>query len=101
LKQLNSWSTSGTLLRLVVSAQPLFSIFHTGSVCKLAGPDDIFYLEPNEGGGVLEFSPSGCPVFIEHTEKRTTVMFGNGKIALKLMENFADAERMAQTVSAE
>jgi hypothetical protein len=101
LKQLNSWTKSATLMRLIVSAQPSFSIFHTGCVQKLTGSDDIFYLEPNEGGGVFEFSPDGGPVFIERTEKYTVVTFGDRQTVLRLMENFADAELIAQTPSAD
>jgi hypothetical protein len=93
LKQLRNWVESETVLRLITSAQA-FSVFHTGRLQTLDGSDDIFYVEPNEGGGVFEISPSDCPTLIERTDEYTIVCFCNGKLTpLKLMEYFADAKR--------
>ena len=93
LKQLNDWVKSTVQLRLIVSAEA-FSVFHTGRLQKLGGSDNIFYIEPNEGGGVFEISPSDCPTLIQRTDEYTIVCFCNGKLTpLTLMEYFADAKR--------
>lgn len=93
LKQLKNWVESETVLRLIISEQA-FSVFHTGRLQKLDGSDDIFYVEPNEGGGVFEISPSDCPTLIQRTDEYTVVCFCNGELTpLTLMEYFADAKR--------
>ena len=91
VRQLNDWVKSAIHLMLIVSAEP-FSVFHTGHLQKL-DHDDVYYVEPNEGGGVFEFSPSDCRPAIHRTEAYTLVSFSKGEIGLKLMENFADAKR--------
>ena len=87
LEQLNNWTSSAVTLRLIVSAEA-FSVFHTGFLCRLTETEDVFVFEPNEGGGVFVCSPSECPSFITWTDTYTLVKFRNGKIVLKLMEDF-------------
>jgi hypothetical protein len=86
LKQLNDWVQSETVLRLIVSAEA-FSVFHTGCLQKLPGDNDVFYLEPSEGGGTFEFSPSDCRATSHREDDWTAVSFSKGKsIVLKLLE---------------
>lgn len=101
VKQLNDWVESAIMLRLIISAAEVFSVFHTGHLQKFDGSDDVFYLEPNEGGGVFEVSSSECRPVIDRTEDYTLVSFSKGEIALKLMENFADAKGETAEVSPE
>ena len=60
--------------------------------------DDIFYLEPMEGGGVFEFSPSQCRPVIERTDAYILISFCKGEIPLKVMDYFGDAQEDVQTV---
>jgi hypothetical protein len=85
LKQLNDWVNSETPLMLIVSAEA-FSVFHTGCLQKLHGNNDIFYVEPAEGGGTFEFSPSDCRTAIHREKDWITVSFYKGSSALKLLE---------------
>lgn len=57
--------------------------------------DDIFYLEPMEGGGVFEFSPSQCSLL---SDTYILISFCKGEIALKVMDYFGDAQGDVQTV---
>jgi hypothetical protein len=86
LSQLNDWVQSETVLRLILSAEA-FSVFHTGCLQKLPGDNDIFYLEPAEGGGTFELSPSACRTAINRQGDWTAVAFSKGNsIVLKLLE---------------
>ena len=93
LEQLNSWVESVTPLWLIVEIEPL-NVFYTGCVCKLKGTEDLFYLAPNEGGGVFEFTPSENSTALKRTDAFTVVSFRKGEIALKLLE-VIDRERFA------
>jgi hypothetical protein len=105
IEQLNHWSKSEVTVKLVVRPriQGPFCVCHTGCVRKFPSDVyDIFYLEPNEGGGTFEFDPDTCQPTIRRTKTYTQVCFTEGGVSLFLLELFRDpAGEELGTASAE
>jgi hypothetical protein len=92
IKQLNQWSKSEVTVKLIVKLGP-FIVWHSGCVRKFgADADNIFYVEPNQGGGTFEFEPSDCQLTIRRTKTYTEICFSQEGVSLFLFEYFRDAE---------
>ena len=75
IAQLNEWSKSEVTVKLVVKLGP-FITCHLGCVRKFGSDaDNIFYLEPDDGGGTFEFSPSDNRPTIRRNKTCTEVCF--------------------------
>lgn len=92
IQQLNEWSKSEVTVKLVVKLGP-FIACHIGCVRKFgADADNIFYVEPDEGGGTFAFSPSDDQPSIRRNMTCTEVCFSRRGVSLILFE-FRDVKR--------